>query len=197
VQVGHAAYNSSLSCGFASPRVIVVPRIFISYRTADAETIAGRIYDNLKHRYGRPSVIIDYNSMIPGRDFRVRLAELLQQSDLLTAIVGPRWAAPRGRAKKSRSSDLQYDIAQAGDWVRFEIETALNRPIPVIPVLVRNAKMPKEALLPSSLKGFATLQAQRVNEREDFEPHIERLFATIDRWAAQSAGILANDGTGA
>ena len=174
-----------------------MPRIFISYRTADAETIAGRIYDNLKHRYGRPSVIIDYNSIIPGRDFRVRLAELLQQSDLLTAIVGPRWAAQRSRAKKLRSSDLQYDIAQAGDWVRFEIETALNRPIPVIPVLVRNAKMPNEALLPSSLKGFAALQAQKVNEREDFEPHIERLFATIDRWAAQSAGILANDGTGA
>ena len=86
----------------------------------------------------------------------------MQQSDLLTAIVGPRWAAQRSRAKKLRSSHLQYDIAQAGDWVRFEIETALNRPIPIIPVLVRNAeKMPNEALLPSSLKGFAALQAQR------------------------------------
>jgi TIR domain len=155
------------------------PRIFISYRTSDSETMAGRIYDNLKLQYHK-TVLLDYESMTVGRDFRDRLIELLQQSDVLTAIIGPKWAGPVEDGKRWFWSKQQYRITQDRDWVRFEIETAIKRKIPVIPVLVYGANMPSAAILPDTLRDFTFVHAQRVNDREDFKEHIRQLNKKID-----------------
>jgi hypothetical protein len=50
------------------------------------------------------------------------------------------------------------------DFVRLEIEAALKRKIPVIPVLVDGAKMPGQSELPESISGLADRQAVELSD---------------------------------
>ena len=47
------------------------------------------------------------------------------------------------------------------DFVRIEIESALERNLPVVPILIDRAPMPGEADLPPSLAGLAYRNATR------------------------------------
>ena len=67
------------------------------------------------------------------------------------------------------------------DFVRVEIEAALAREIPVIPVLVDLASLPKEAQLPISLKGLAYRNAAQVRPGPDFTRDIDRLVEGVKR----------------
>jgi hypothetical protein len=51
------------------------------------------------------------------------------------AIIGPRWTDARNNAGQRRLED-------ADDFVRIELEAALARNIPVVPVLVGHASRP-------------------------------------------------------
>jgi hypothetical protein len=80
-----------------------MPRLSISYRRSDSEAITGRIFDRLIRHYGRKSVFRDVDNVPVGVDFRSHIQDVLQQSDVLLAVVGPNWRSrPRSR-KASRS----------------------------------------------------------------------------------------------
>src|SRR5215212_7656221 len=105
-------------------------RITISYRREDSGVITGRIFDRLVIRYGRDSVFRDIDSIPAGVDFREHINRMLDQSDVVLAIVGPRWTGPRAG---------QNRLANEADPVRVEVETALKKRVPLIPVLVLRA----------------------------------------------------------
>ena len=94
-------------------------------------------------------------------------------SDVLLAVVGPEWLGPREGGPPR--------IADETDPVRVEVETALRRPMPIIPVLVHDATMPTADALPDSLKGFAFYNAAEVDAGRDFHPHVDRLIQSMDR----------------
>jgi len=54
------------------------------------------------------------------------------------------------------------------DPVRIEVETALKRDIPIIPVLVHEVKMPEVGELPASLRDFAFRHAVTVDGGREF-----------------------------
>jgi hypothetical protein len=68
--------------------------------------------------------------------------------------------------------------------VRIEIETALAKGIPVIPVLIDRAPMPNVADLPESMHAFAFRQAADVDSGRDFHVHMDRLVRAISQSAA-------------
>jgi uncharacterized protein (TIGR02594 family) len=149
-----------------------MPKLSISYRRADSEAITGRIFDRLAAHYGKDAVFRDIDNIPAGEDFRDRIKEALQNSDILLAIVGPKWTGPiRGGTSR---------INEETDQVRIEIETALQSAIPVIPVLVGGGKAPKPQQLPASLKDFAFLNAPRVDSGQDFDVHVDRLIRDMD-----------------
>ena len=125
--------------------------IFISYRRDDTQGFAGRLGDDLSERFGDAMIFRDCE-IEPGQDFTERLRTTLDSADLVLAVVGPRWA-------EARDSHGQRRLERTDDWVRLEIETALARGIPVVPVLVGGARMPAAGLLPASLEAFARRQA--------------------------------------
>jgi hypothetical protein len=67
------------------------------------------------------------------------------------------------------------------DPVRIEVETALKRSIPVIPVLIDGAAMPSGPALPETLAEFAFRNATEVDSGRDFHHHMDRLVHALDR----------------
>ena len=114
--------------------------IIISYRRSDSAAIAGRIRDRLAQHYGADAIFMDIDSIPFGIDFRRQIQEAVAKNDILLALIGPKWIG----AKKGGTSRISDDK----DAIRIEIETALNRDIPLIPVLVGGATMPKSNALP-------------------------------------------------
>jgi hypothetical protein len=151
--------------------------IFISYRRADSEAIAYRIYDRLVAKYGKDSLIIDVDNIPLGADFRECLNDYLRQCAVMLAVIGKQWSGiqPRWWLPGHRSR-----LEDEGDWVRLEIEAALNRKIPLFPILVNQAEMPKVAQLPRSIQPLAYRQGMPIGGPREFEGGVARLVREID-----------------
>ena len=149
-----------------------MPRITISYRRDDSLDITGRIFDRLAGRFGREAVFRDIDNIPPGADFRRHIDGVLDESDIVLAIVGPRWVGP---------DDEQRRLASPADPVRLEIETALRKNKPLLPVLVSRALMPAPDALPDSLRDFAYRNAVQVDSGQDFDIHVGRLISGMER----------------
>src|SRR5262245_12697230 len=149
-----------------------MPKITISYRRADSDAIAGRIRDRLARHYGDRAVFMDIDNIPFGIDFREHIKGELANNDMLVAVIGPKWLGP-GEGGRLR-------IAEETDPVRIEIEAALARGIPVIPVLVQGAAMPGPGDLPDTMQSFACHNAAQVDAGRDFHPHVDRLIRSMD-----------------
>jgi hypothetical protein len=66
------------------------------------------------------------------------------------------------------------------DPVRIEVEAALSKGIPTVPILVGNTIMPKVEQLPESLKNFAFINAATVDTGRDFHRDLDRVIATLN-----------------
>jgi hypothetical protein len=146
--------------------------IILSYRREDTELMVGRICDRLRDHYGRNSVMMDIDSIPYGLDFRKHIREALSRCDLMVAIIGPHWVALNEQG--------QSRLVDETDWIRIEIEAALAKDIPVIPVLVNGAPMPKPKDLPESMQDLAFRQAAPLDMRRDFHTHMDRLIGVMD-----------------
>jgi formylglycine-generating enzyme required for sulfatase activity len=148
-----------------------MPRIFLSYRRKDSAGVAGRIYDRLRAHFGNDAVFMDIDSIPFGEDFREHIDAAVGQCDVVLAVIGMKWA---WKTKTQRRLD------DPRDFVRIELESALNRNLPVIPILIDEARMPSEADLPPSLARLAFRNAIDVDQGRDFHPHIDRLIRGIE-----------------
>ncbi|HEY1731445.1 MAG TPA: PASTA domain-containing protein [Terriglobales bacterium] len=122
--------------------------IFISYRRNDTEGEAGRLFDDLVSEFGENSVFMDVAAIEAGRDFRKVIDESVATCGVLLAIIGKNWV-------DAKDDNGQRRLDDATDFVRLETASALRRDIPVIPILVRGAKMPRAEELPEDLRDLA------------------------------------------
>ena len=150
-----------------------MPKIVVSYRRQDSEAIAGRIRDRLVGHYRAESVFMDIDNIPYGLDFRTQIQEALRYTNVLVAVIGPRWTGA-GRGRPAR-------IREDNDPVRIEVERALESGIPVVPVLVNGARMPKPTDLPESLRDLSYRNAAEVDAGRDFHQHMDRLIRSIDQ----------------
>jgi TIR domain len=149
-------------------------RIFISYRRDDSAYIAGILRENLEKQFGKGSVFLDVESIPYGLDFRTRVNHAIEQSDLVLVIIGKSWL-------NITSPEGQRRIDSPTDYVRLEIEAALNRAINVIPVLVDNASMPLASQLPSTLQPLIYRNAAEIRPGRDLNYHIQQLVQDIEK----------------
>lgn len=132
-------------------------QIFLSYRRGDAAGYAGRLHDGLVQRVGIQNVFQDIFAIPPGEDFRVVLDRALDKADVVLAVIGPGWLA-------ARTEDGVQRLRDEEDFVRMELARALDRDLPVVPVLVGDAPMPQEEDLPEQLHGLARRQAVTLHD---------------------------------
>jgi hypothetical protein len=167
ILTGQGLKSSQLSQGMHN--------IFLSYRHHDSADVTGRIYDRLIQHFGREAIFKDVDSLPFGIDFRTYLDNVVGQCKVLLAVVGDHWMSTDPHTEKPRIEDPR-------DFVRIEIESALQRDIPVIPLLVRGATMPSEEELPPSLHGFAYRHAAVVRPDPDFNHDINRLLRNLESY---------------
>src|SRR5579871_1529011 len=145
--------------------------VFISYRRTDSLHSAERIYKNLGARLGYDNVFFDIARRDPGLNFANFVMQRAGRCDALVAVIGRHWLWG------ANESGRRY-LDNRDDSVRAEIETALGRNIPVMPVLVDGAAMPSESDLPERLKPLARRQALEIRQTH-FDSDIERLVRDL------------------
>lgn len=144
--------------------------LFISYRRKDSAASAGRLYDRLAPTFEH--VFKDVDNIRPGEDYRVKLNEAIDRSDVVLVIIGPDWLTITG-------ADGRRRLDHPEDFVRYEIEQSLATGKFVIPVLVDGAVMADDQDLPPSIRQLSFLHAAVVEQDPDFHRDVDRLIAVI------------------
>lgn len=153
---------------------------FVSYRREDSREITGRICDRLNNEFGKRSIFRDVDSIPAGVDFREHISQSVNRCTLLLAIIGDKWLNA-----KNKQGERRLDLPN--DHLRVEIETALKKGIPVIPVLVKNGEMPEEDELPDGLKPLAYRNAIPIPEEPFFHNGVDLLIKEISKTFRPSA----------
>lgn len=159
--------------------------IFISYRREETAGQAGRLYDHLSDRYGEARVFMDVDSIAIGTDFTKAVIQAVSGCTILLALIGRHWSSITDTRGIRR-----LDYPQ--DFVRVEIETALQRDIRVVPVLVDGAALPQAAELPPGLRPLVARQALELTHT-GFRSEVSRLIAAVDDVLGAKPGRSAAD----
>jgi hypothetical protein len=126
--------------------------IFLSYRRGDALPYARLLKSELTGRFPDARVFMDLDSIEPGSDFAEVIEQALGLCVVLVALIGRQWATLSDEEGNRR-------LDNPDDLVRYEIVTALERGVPVIPVLVDDARPLRRQELPAELHKLARLNA--------------------------------------
>jgi TIR domain len=156
--------------------------IFISYRREDSEGHAGRLFRDLCDRFGKGVVFMDVAGIEPGRDFRRVIDQQVASCGVLLAIIGKDWLTVADEKGQRRLDDPI-------DFVRIETATALKRDIPVVPILVHGARIPRPEQLPEDLKELAYrngVELTHARWESDVQVLIKALLPYVD---APPAGV--------
>jgi hypothetical protein len=164
-----------------------MPKIIISYRRFDSLDITMRIRDVMATRFGESSVFTDIDSIPLGVDFLDHINSVLSACDALIAIVGPRWIDGGG--------DPGQGVHLETDFVRLEVEAALKRKIPIIPVLVGGARMPSQDQLPDALRPFVFRNGTSIDSGLNFRNDVNRLIRSLDETLPVTSTARANENT--
>lgn len=122
-----------------------VIRVFISYRSRDEPATAMLLKRELSRQFGDDNVFIDKGMIPPGSDFEHGLLRRVRRSDVLLAVIGPRWLTVEPDAGGGPA------INHHDDWVRREIAEAFASGVPVVPILVNDAARLTDASLPEDV----------------------------------------------
>lgn len=133
-------------------------KIFINYRRDDTRGEAGRLMDTLTGYLGEGRVFRDIEGIAGGADFGEVLQESVGLADAVIVLIGPNWLNVKNAAGQRRLDDPE-------DWVAREISSALEKELPIFPVLVENAQMPHADELPDSLKGLVRYNAVSLSDK--------------------------------
>ncbi len=146
-------------------------KIFVSYRRQDNRWATGRISDRLNRWFGAERVFRDIDDIEIGKHFPETIEETIRNSAVMLVIIGDQWATLTGEDGTPR-------ILQPGDWVRREIEIALDAGVEIVPVLIEEAQMPQPEQVPPSFGDFCMRNAITITDA-NYESNMERLLAKV------------------
>ena len=153
--------------------------IFLCYRRTDS-SVAGRVRDAIRYRFGDESVYMDTSASAAGERWPTALENAIDGADVVIVVISPNWITQGDEWGRRR-------IDQAGDWVRREIELALTAQKPIVPLLVGEARMPPKEAFPVEIAGLTEWQARRLND-ESWDHLIEPLLDELASLTSQSVG---------
>jgi hypothetical protein len=147
--------------------------IFLSYRHEDTAPYARLLQFQLRDRIPDTQVFMDLDSIEPGLDFAEVIREAVESCTVLVALIGRQWATIADEEGNRR-------LDNPDDYVRFEVQAALERDVRVIPVLVDGARPLQPQQLPPKLRKLARLNALELSYRR-YEYDADRLLTLVQR----------------
>jgi hypothetical protein len=137
-------------------------KIFICYRRTDRD-FARNIERELTASFGAQTVFLDFDQVKGGQRWKTKVLEVLDDRPVMVTLITTRWnSRQKGKPK------LLYEE----DHVRFELEAALERDLPIVPVLYERANWPKPSDIPTTLHSVLGFQRVPVShERWDHDAH--------------------------
>lgn len=150
-------------------------KIFISYRRSETAWAARALFERLWREFPH-QVFIDLEGIDLGVEFNVAIEQHLEGCHAMLAVIGPTWL-----------DEIQRRRNDKRDYVRIELARALERRIPVVPVLIDGADMPDEDHLPDALKAITLRNGLKVVP-DTFDAHLPRVAAVI-RSILKDAGV--------
>ena len=158
-------------------------RVFINYRRGPATPYARQLYEKLSARFGVDNVFWDVDTIQPGMDFVDFIRQAVGLCQVMVSVIGPGWL-------EASDPDGRRRLENPEDFVRLEIEAALDRKIRIIPVLVGDGTVPRSTDLPSTLAPFVRRNAVEISDsRWDYDTG--RLLRVLDRVEAEERAKLA------
>lgn len=127
---------------------------------------------DLRNSFGSQHLFLDMETIEAGSDFANIIERALDGCEVLLAVIGPTWLSVSNQQGLPR-------IFEPEDFITLEIASALKRNIPVIPVLMNTAVMPKAEHLPESIQALSSLQAVSMS-LDRWDNDMEKLVAAID-----------------
>src|SRR5262245_39460817 len=161
-------------------------KIFISYRREDSAGYAGRVRDRLVDKLGT-RIFMDVDNIPLGTNFVKTLQEEVGTCSALLAVIGEDWRDIRDKNGRRR-------LDNPNDSVRVEIGTALQRGIPVIPILLEGTVIPSPDQLPEDLEELSLRNGINVHHAS-FQADMDRLIQGLKRqsqrgnWRDQFAAL--------
>lgn len=147
--------------------------LFICYRRDDTSDAAGRLHDNLANKYGDNRVFMDIDSVPLGADFVEHVTSEIASCSAVIVMIGRQWLSATDKKGRRRLDSTE-------DLVRVEIAAAVQRQIPVIPVLVHEADMPSAEDLPENIRPLSRRNGIDLSGPA-WRGGIERLIKELDR----------------
>jgi hypothetical protein len=148
--------------------------IFISYRREDTEWVSGLIHERLAAHFGSDAIFTDIDSIPLGVNFKKYIDKQVGECDIFLAVIGEKWLSVTDEGGRPR-------LQQQTDFVRLEIESALKRDIPVIPLLVGKVAIPSADELPESLRELALRNGTWIRPKPTFDSDVGRLIRSIEK----------------
>jgi len=144
-------------------------KVFLCYRRGDSAGDTGRVHDRLGKEF---ELFMDVESLL-GVNYATALRDAVAKCEVLLAVIGPNWLNAADEAGNRRLDDPH-------DWVRIEIGAALQRNIPVVPILLEGTKVPKPEQLPEDLKELPLRSGLNVHHAS-FHNDMNKLIEGIKR----------------
>ena len=136
--------------------------VFISYRRTDSLETASHLWRSLQQHYKRDDIFFDFARESPGAILVDKLVDGVRNTDVLIAVIGPRW---------------HERLDEPSDAVRIELETAIAAGIRIFPVLVGGAPMPRAV---PGILGAAMRFEALVLRAIEFDEDVKTLVGAIE-----------------
>jgi TIR domain len=156
--------------------------VFINYRREDAGPYARLVKIRLAERFPDTPVFMDLDSIEAGVDFAEAIESAVRSCAVLIALIGRQWLT-------IADDEGQCRLDNPDDYVRFEIEAALERCVRVIPVLVDGAAALRQRQLPPGLCKLARLNALEMSYGR-FEYDESRLLVAVEKVLASALPLV-------
>ncbi|MEM9181242.1 MAG: peptidoglycan-binding protein [Pseudomonadota bacterium] len=148
-------------------------KIFISYRREDSQHAVDRLQDVMKPYLRNPKrdLFVDVDNIPIGVDFEAHLQTKISKCHAVLAVIGPGWLTARAPNGKPR-------LDSSDDFVRTEIAAALQRGIPVVPVLLDGTAMPRADQLPADIRGLVNRHGAQL-DRKSFRADVDHIMSGL------------------
>lgn len=140
-------------------------KVFVSYRRNDSRYLAEPVRVAIDSRFGEGSAFLDTVHIEFGADYRQRLEQAIRDSDYMVVLIGPNWQVDR--------------LDDEDDPVRFELLTAQEQGVRVIPAVHSDESMPTRRTFPRNLRWLADINAFRFTTAQQMTEDLSKLLAML------------------